>query len=80
MTLWVLNDEVLEGCTHVNPVDHVVSEMLLSWLFQSSRSLRGTKPGSVRDPVEPRRSTPKSMATVHADHAGEGDAEDIGAT
>ena len=71
---------MVEGGTHCNVAGHVVSEMLLSWLFQSSRSLRGTKPGSVRDPVEPRRSTPKSMATVHADHAGEGDAEDTGAT
>jgi hypothetical protein len=52
----------------------------VSWLPSRYRFLRGTTPGAVRDRVAPHRSTPKSMPTVHADHAGEGDAEDTGAT
>jgi len=47
VTLWVLNDEVLEGCTHVNPVDHVVSEMLVSWFPLREKYLRGTTPGKI---------------------------------
>ena len=70
----------MEGGTHVNPAGHVVPEMLVSLLFLRFRFLRGTPPGAVRDRVAPHRSTPKSMPTVHADHAGEGDAEDTGAT
>ena len=71
---------MMEGGTHCNVSGHVVPAMLLSWLPLRLRFLRGTPPGAVRDRVAPHRSTPKSMPTVHADHAGEGDAEDTGAT
>ncbi len=63
-----------EGGTHCNVAGHVVPAMLVSWLLLRPRILRGTTPGAVRDRVAPHHSKRKSMPTVHADHAGEGDA------